>query len=64
MIGKLIVHGDTREIALARMNVALSELVIEGIKTNIPLHQKLVSESAFVTGGIDIHYLENKLGLK
>lgn len=64
MIGKLVVHGDTRELALARMNVALSELVVEGIRTNIPLHQKLISESAFVSGGVDIHYLENKLGLK
>lgn len=64
MIGKLIVLGDTRELALARMSMALSEIVIEGIKTNIPLHQKIIDESAFVHGGTDIHYLENKLGLK
>ncbi len=44
--------------------MALSEIVIEGIKTNIPLHQMLIADSAFQTGGTDIHYLENKLGLK
>jgi len=64
MIGKLIVHGDNRELALARMTTALSEIVIEGIKTNLPLHQKLISDSAFRTGGTDIHYLEKKLGIK
>jgi len=64
MIGKLIVHGDTRELALARMSMALSEIVIEGIKTNITLHQKLINDAAFISGGTDIHYLENKLGLK
>ncbi len=64
LIGKLIVHGDTRELALSRMSMALSEIVIEGIKTNIPLHQKLVHDSAYISGGTDIHYLENKLGLK
>ena len=64
MIGKLIVHGDSRELAIARMSMALSEIVIEGIKTNIPLHQKIIGDAAFVTGGTDIHYLEHKLGLK
>ncbi len=64
MIGKLIVHGDTRELAIARMRNALSEIVIEGIKTNIPLHQKIIDDAAFMAGGTDIHYLENKLGLK
>lgn len=64
MIGKLIVHGDTRELAIARMSMALSEIVIEGIKTNIPLHQKIIDDAAFMAGGTDIHYLENKLGLK
>ncbi|NIN61294.1 MAG: acetyl-CoA carboxylase biotin carboxylase subunit [Gammaproteobacteria bacterium] len=64
MIGKLITHGDTRKQAIARMSMALSEIVIEGIKTNIPLHQMLIADSAFQTGGTDIHYLENKLGLK
>lgn len=64
MIGKLIVHGDDRELALARMSMALSEIVIEGIKTNIPLHQRIIDDAAFMNGGTDIHYLENKLGLK
>ena len=64
MIGKLIAHAETRELALARLSNALSEIVIDGIKTNIPLHQKLVKDTAFNTGGTDIHYLENKLGLK
>jgi len=64
MIGKLIVHSDNRDLALSRMSMALSEIVIEGIDTNIPLHQKLIDESAFINGGTDIHYLEKKLGLK
>ncbi len=64
MIAKLIAHAETRELALARMSTALSELVIEGIKTNIPLQQKLLDDAAFVAGGTNIHYLENKLGLK
>ncbi len=63
MIGKLITHGPTREIALARMRTALNETIIEGIKTNIPLHQVLVEDSAFQAGGTNIHYLEKKLGL-
>jgi acetyl-CoA carboxylase biotin carboxylase subunit len=64
MIGKLITFGDTREIALARMRQALSELVIEGIKTNAELHQMLVTDPGFCQGGQNIHYLEKKLGLK
>lgn len=64
MIGKLIVHGDNRQLALARMSMALSEIVIEGIRTNIPLHQRIIDDAAFMNGGTDIHYLENKLGLK
>lgn len=64
MIAKLIAHGETRELALARMSTALSELVIEGIKTNIPVLQRLLDDAAFVAGGTDIHYLENRLGLK
>ena len=64
IIGKLIVHGDSRELAIARMSMALSEIVIEGIKTNIPLHQKIISDAAFIAGGTYIHYLENKLGQK
>jgi len=63
MIGKLVVHGETREEAISRMIVALSECVIEGIKTNIPLHQELFKDSAFQMGGTNIHYLEKKLGL-
>ena len=61
MIGKLIVHGDTREQALARMRTALSEVVIEGIKTNLPLHQDLMVDAAFAEGGTNIHYLEHWL---
>ncbi len=64
MIGKLIAHAETRELALARMSMALSEIVIEGINTTIPLHQKLLDDHAFQAGGTDIHYLENKLGIK
>jgi acetyl-CoA carboxylase biotin carboxylase subunit len=63
MIGKLITHGPTRDIALARMRTALDETIIEGIKTNIPLHRKLVDDAAFQAGGTNIHYLEKKLGL-
>jgi acetyl-CoA carboxylase biotin carboxylase subunit len=58
MIGKIIVHGDTREQALARMRIALSETVIEGIQTNIPLHRELMVDAKFVEGGTSIHYLE------
>ena len=61
LIGKIIAYGDTREQALARLNVALSETVIEGIKTNIPLHQDLIHDGAFIRGGMSIHYLEEKL---
>ncbi len=61
LIGKLIAHGDTREQALSRLRVALSEMVIEGIETNIPLHRDLVSDANFVEGGVSIHYLEKKL---
>jgi len=63
MIGKLIAHGNTREIAMRRMRTALLEIYIEGIKTNIPLHQRLIEDSAFQAGGTNIHYLEKKLGL-
>lgn len=61
MIGKVIVHADTREQALARMSSALSEVVIEGIKTNIPLHRELMVDASFVAGGTNIHYLEDWL---
>jgi acetyl-CoA carboxylase biotin carboxylase subunit len=63
MIGKLIAFGDTREIAIARMKIALSELYIDGIKTNTPLHLDIMNDAAFVAGGVNIHYLEKKLGL-
>ena len=63
MIGKLITYGNTREIAIARMNTALSEMVVEGIKTNIPLQRDILSDSVFKAGGANIHYLEKKLGL-
>ncbi len=61
MIGKVIAYGDTREHALARMRIALSEMVVEGIKTNIPLHQDLLIDASFVRGGTSIHYLEERL---
>ena len=63
MIGKLIVHGETRKNAMARMLSALNEMIIDGIKTNIPLHQDILKDSAFLAGGVNIHYLEKKLGL-
>ncbi|MHB8472162.1 MAG: acetyl-CoA carboxylase biotin carboxylase subunit [Gammaproteobacteria bacterium] len=63
MIGKLIAHGENRASALARMRMALSEMVIEGIKCNIPLHEDILADAAFQAGGTDIHYLEKKLGL-
>jgi len=61
MIGKLITYGDTREQAIRRMRIALSEMAIEGIKTNIPLHQELMLDTHFLQGGTSIHYLEQKL---
>jgi acetyl-CoA carboxylase biotin carboxylase subunit len=61
MIGKVIAYGDTREQAIARMRIALSEMVVEGIKTNIPLHQELLLDEKFLRGGTSIHYLEEKL---
>ena len=61
MIGKIIVHGDTREQALARMRTALSETVIEGINTNVPLHRELMVDAKFVSGGTNIHYREEWL---
>jgi acetyl-CoA carboxylase biotin carboxylase subunit len=63
MIGKLVAHGEDRSAALARMNNALRETIIEGINTNIPLHRTLLNDTAFQQGGINIHYLEKKLGL-
>ena len=64
MIGKVIAFGDSRDTAIARMRNALAEMLVEGIKTNIPLHQEIFNHSAFVQGGTDIHYLERRLGIK
>ncbi|MCK5729363.1 MAG: acetyl-CoA carboxylase biotin carboxylase subunit [Methylococcales bacterium] len=63
MIGKLIAHGEDRNSAIARMKTALMEMVIDGIKTNIPLQSELMSDNGFAAGGQNIHYLEKKLGL-
>ncbi|MCB4810140.1 acetyl-CoA carboxylase biotin carboxylase subunit [Methylovorus menthalis] len=63
MIGKLIAYGDTRQQAIARMRIALSEMVVEGIKTNVPLHSDLMNDAAFHLGETSIHYLEHKLGI-
>jgi len=63
MIGKLIAFGEDRASALARMRTALNEMVIEGIKTNIPLQQDIMRDAAFERGGTNIHYLEKMLGL-
>lgn len=61
LIAKVLTHGATRDQALARMRIALSEMVVEGIKTNIPLHQVLLQDIPFQEGGTSIHYLEEKL---
>ena len=61
MVGKIIVHGDTREQAMARMRTALGETVLEGINTNIPLHRELMVDAKFMAGGTNIHYLEEWL---
>jgi len=61
LIGKLIAYGDTREQSIKRMNIALSESVIEGIQTNLPLHMELMQDAAFLRGGTGIHYLEQKI---
>jgi acetyl-CoA carboxylase biotin carboxylase subunit len=61
MIAKVIAYGDTRETAIARMSVALDEMVVKGIKTNIPLQQRLMADAGFVEGGKNIHYLEKLL---
>ncbi|MBD3609131.1 MAG: acetyl-CoA carboxylase biotin carboxylase subunit [Gammaproteobacteria bacterium] len=63
MIGKLIAYGPDRDSAIARMRTALSEIIVDGIKTNVPLHQDLCRDSAFIAGGTNIHYLEKKLGM-
>ena len=61
LIGKIISFGENRDVALARMRQALDELVVEGIRTNTALHQDLVRDQAFASGGVSIHYLESKL---
>ncbi|SDI44807.1 biotin carboxylase /acetyl-CoA carboxylase carboxyltransferase subunit alpha [Ferrimonas sediminum] len=63
MIGKLITYGENRDIAIARMKNALRELVVDGIKTNVPLQQRIMADENFQNGGTNIHYLEKKLGL-
>lgn len=63
MIGKLITYGESRDVAIARMRHALDELVVEGIKTNIPLQKKIMADESFGAGGTNIHYLEKKLGI-
>ena len=61
LIGKLICYGDSRNQAIARMRIALSEMVVEGILSNIPLHRELMLDEKFIQGGTSIHYLENRL---
>jgi len=61
MIGKLIVHGADRDIALERMRVALGELIVEGVRTNLPLQQRIMADSGFRKGGQNIHYLEKRI---
>lgn len=63
MIGKLLAHGATREQAIARMRTALMEMIVEGVNTNIPLHQDLMQDANFIQGGTSIHYLEQKLAM-
>ena len=64
MIGKVISYGDTREQALARMRVAMSEMIVEGILTNTPLHRELLNDEKFILGGTSIHYLEKRLAAR
>ncbi len=63
LIAKLISYGEDRAIALKRMQNALDETMIDGIRTNIPLHMEIVRDANFAKGGVNIHYLEKKLGL-
>jgi acetyl-CoA carboxylase biotin carboxylase subunit len=60
-LGKLIAYGNNRQIAIKRMQIALDELVIDGIKTNISLHQDMLKDANFQKGGTNIHYLEKKI---
>ena len=61
LLGKLVVHAPTRQEAIKAMRLALDECVIRGIETTIPLHQRLLAESAFIDGDYDIHWLERWL---
>ena len=61
MVGKVIAYGDTRDQAIRRMRIALSEMIVEGISTNLPLHRQLMDDTHFIAGGTSIHYLEKKL---
>jgi len=61
MIGKIIAHGEDREMAIARMRVALDEMVLNGIKTNVPLHKWFFWDRGFLRGGFNIHYLEKRI---
>ena len=63
LIGKIITWGATREESMARMRNALDEIVIDGIKSNVPLHRELLKDKGFCKGGVNIHYLEKKLGM-
>ena len=62
MIGKVITYGETRENAIVKMQNALDEMVIDGIKTNIPLQRLIMDDKVFKKGGMNIHYLEKMLG--
>jgi acetyl-CoA carboxylase biotin carboxylase subunit len=64
LIAKVIAYGDSRDQAIRRMRIALSEMSIEGIKTNIALHQELMQDAGFIKGGMNIHYLEKKLAAR
>ncbi|MFC4296612.1 MAG: acetyl-CoA carboxylase biotin carboxylase subunit [Castellaniella sp.] len=64
MIAKLIAYGDDRHQAIMRMDIALSEMIVEGVNTNIPLHRELMQDARFVAGGTSIHYLEHKLAAR
>ena len=64
LIAKVITHADTRRDALKRMEIALSETLIDGIETNIPLQNRIVTDDGFVEGPMSIHYLEKKLGVQ
>ncbi len=64
MVGKVIAYGADRDQAIARMRVALSEMIVEGIETNIPLHRDLMTDARFIKGGTSIHYLEQRLAEK